>query len=91
MSTRGLGMLVAESNGQSRVRDFRLVAVDCVADPSFPKAFVNGILESKQYVLNKNGTFEEHYNSFEKSISSLPSKNKDEFLRRTILDFINKL
>jgi hypothetical protein len=91
MSTRGLGMLVAENNGASRVRDFRLVAIDCVADPSFPKAFVNGILESKQYVLNKDGSFEEKYNSFERNISSLPSKNKDEFLRKAVLNFINKL
>lgn len=91
MSTRGLGMLVAENNGLNRVKDFRLVAIDCVADPSFPKAFVNGILESKQYVLNKDGSFEEHYQKFENTISSLPRNNKDEFLRKTVLDFIRKL
>jgi hypothetical protein len=91
MSTRGLGMLVAESSGLNRVRDFRLVAVDCVADPSFPKAFVNGILESKQYVLSENGSFEELYDNFENRISKLPLKNKEEFLRDSIIDFINKL
>jgi hypothetical protein len=91
MSTRGLGQLVAESNGINRVKDFRLVAIDCVADPSFPKAFVNGILESKQYVLNVDGSFEERYESFERNISKLPLKNKDEFLRKAVLDFINKL
>lgn len=91
MSTRGLGMLVAESSGVNRVKDFRLVAIDCVADPSFPKAFVNGILESKQYVLNNNGSFEEKYDVFEKNISTLPLKNKDEYLRKAVLDFINKL
>lgn len=91
MSTRGLGMLMSESNGVSRVKDFRLVAIDCVADPSFPKAFVNGILESKQYVLSKNGSFEELYDNFEKNVSSLPRKNKDDYLRDSILNFINKL
>ena len=91
MSTRGLGQLVSESSGVNRVKDFRLVAIDCVADPSFPKAFVNGILESKQYVLNTDGSFQERYDTFEKSISKLPSKNKEEFLRETILNFINKL
>ena len=91
MSTRGLGQLVSESNGCNRVKDFRLVAVDCVADPSFPKAFVNGILESKQYVLSQNGSFEELYDSFENGIKNLPRNNKDEFLRKTILSFINKL
>jgi hypothetical protein len=91
MSTRGLGQLVAESNGINRVKDFRLVAIDCVADPSFPKAFVNGILESKQYVLNVDGSFEEKYDMFERNISTLPLKNKDEYLRKAVLDFINKL
>ena len=91
MSTRGLGQLVSENNGYNRVKDFRLVAVDCVADPSFSKAFVNGILESKQYVLNKDGSFEERYDNFENNIKTLPLKNKDEYLRKAIVEFISKL
>ena len=91
MSTRGLGQLVSESNGTSRVKEFRLVAVDCVADPSFGKAFVNGILESKQYVLAKDGSYEELYDSFQNKISTLPKHNKDEYLKNAILSFINKL
>lgn len=91
MSTRGLGQLVAENSGLNRVRDFRLVAVDCVADPSFSKAFVNGILESKQYVLNKDGSFEEKYDNFEKQINTLPRNNKDAYLREAIVSFIKSL
>ena len=91
VSSRSLGRLEEGSNGVNRVADFRLVAVDCVADPSFSKAFVNGILESKQYVLNKDGSFEEKYNNFENNIKSLPLKNKEEYLRKTIVDFISKL
>lgn len=93
MSSRALGQLIPESgqDGVSRVQDFKLVAIDCVADPSFPKAFVNGILESKQYVVNKYGQFEEAYDNFEKTIASMPLKNKDEFLRKTMLQFINSL
>lgn len=91
MSTRGLGQLVSESSGYNRVKDFRLVAVDCVADPSFPKAFVNGILESKQYVLNVDGSFQEQYDNFEKGLKVLPRHNKEEYLKEMILSFINKL
>lgn len=93
MSSRALGQLIPESGqeGVSRVQDFKLVAVDCVADPSFPKAFVNGILESKQYVVNKYGQFEEAYDNFEKTISKMPLKNKDSFLRATMLQFIKSL
>jgi hypothetical protein len=93
MSSRALGQLIPESGqeGVNRVKDFKLVAIDCVADPSFPKAFVNGILESKQYVVNKYGQFEEMYDNFEKSISTMPLKNKDNFLRENILKFIKSL
>ena len=93
MSSRALGNLIPESgqDGVNRVKDFKLVAIDCVADPSFPKAFVNGILESKQYVVNKYGQFEEAYDNFEKTISTMPLKNKDDFLRKHMLQFIKSL
>ena len=69
----------------------RLVAVDCVSDPSCPKAFVNGILESKQFVLAEDGRWEESYDKFEKSIESLPKKELNDFLRDQVLEFLNKL
>lgn len=93
MSSRALGQLIPESgqDGINRVKDFKLVAIDCVADPSFPKAFVNGILESKQYVVNKYGQFEEAYDNFEKTISTMPLKGKDDYLRKHMLQFIKSL
>ena len=93
MSSRALGQLIPESgqDGINRVKDFKLVAIDCVADPSFPKAFVNGILESKQYVVNKYGQFEEMYDNFEKSLQTLPKRNTDDFLKENILKFIKSL
>jgi hypothetical protein len=87
MSSRALGTL-EESRGHNVVRNMRLVAVDCVADPSFPKAFVNGILESKQWVLADSGKYEEAYDKFEKSISKLPMKDADIYLKEQILKFI---
>jgi hypothetical protein len=68
----------------------RLVAVDCVADPSIGQ-FVNGILESKQYVLRDDGKFEEIYVKFEKSLEKLPNKERDVFIREQIVKFINAL
>ena len=93
MSSRALGQLIPENNreGVNRVKDFKLVAIDCVADPSFPKAFVNGILESKQYVVNKYGQYEEAYEKFENTLKSMPLKDKDEFLRTNMLKFIKSL
>jgi hypothetical protein len=90
MSSRALGTL-EEGTKCNTVRNMRLIAVDCVADPSCPKAFVNGILESKQFVVAEDGKFEELYSKFENSISSLPKKDVDKFLREQILKFISRL
>jgi len=90
MSSRALGQL-EESNGKHIVKEMRLVAVDCVADPSFPKAFVNGILESKQWVLSTDGKFEENYDKFERDISTLPKHDVDNYLRKLMLEFINSI
>jgi hypothetical protein len=67
------------------------VAVDCVADPSCPTAFVNGILESKQFVIRDDGSLEEHYDKFSDSLSSLPKKDVEVFLKEQILLFINNI
>lgn len=90
MSTRALGSLHEESN-YNVVKNMHLVAIDAVADPSYPKAFVNGILESKSYVLEDDGSFEELYENFEDRISKLPRKDVDVYLREHIIKFINSL
>ena len=91
MSSRALGKLVEQTNGINRVSEFRLVAVDCVADPSCPSAFVNGILESKQFVLRDDGRLEEFYEQFSNSLSSLPKKDVEQYLKEQILTFFNKI
>lgn len=88
MSSRALGKLVEEGSGINRVTSMRLIAVDCVADPSFSKAFVNGILESKQYVLGMDGSYEEVYDQFSNSISTLPRHDVESFLKEQIMQFI---
>jgi hypothetical protein len=90
MSSRALGTL-EEGTSHNVVRNLKLVAVDCVADPSFPKAFVNGILESKQWVVAENGKYEEIYEGFEKSLRNLPKRDVDYFLREQILKFIQSI
>ena len=90
MSSRALGTL-EEGSEHNVVKNMKLVAVDCVADPSYPKAFVNGILESKQWVLVDDDKYEEVYENFEKSLQRLPKKEKDTFLRDRILSFIKSI
>lgn len=93
MSTRSLGKLVPmEGQGDaSRVKDMRLVAIDCVADPSFGEAFVNGILESKQYVLDSYGQYVEAYESLEAGLSKLPKKDVESYIKESVLTFIDAI
>ena len=50
VSSRGLGSL-KEKNGVNEVQDdFHLATVDIVADPSAPDAFVQGIMESADWI-----------------------------------------
>ena len=59
VSSRGVGSLESKG-GSNYVRDdFMLTtAADIVADPSAPDAFVNGIMEGKEWVWD-NGAFKE--------------------------------
>jgi len=62
VSSRGLGTLKLNSNGINEVQnDFYLAtAADIVADPSAPDAFVQGIMEGKEFWFDSaKGTFVE--------------------------------
>jgi hypothetical protein len=64
VSSKGLGTL-QERNGKKYVsEDYKLsTAGDCVMDPSAPDAYVNAIMESTEYDIDKNGLiYEIKYN-----------------------------
>lgn len=55
VSSRGLGSLKENKDGIMEVQDdFHLATVDIVADPSAPDAFVAGIMEGREWIL-ENG------------------------------------
>lgn len=91
VSTRCLGKLIAEGNDCHLVRNARLVAVDCVADPSAPKAFVNGILESRQFIVESNGSLREVFDAFEDALATLPRHDVNSYLLEQITTFIRKI
>lgn len=93
VSSRALGKLVPkEGTGDINiVEDMKLIAIDCVADPSFPKAFVDGILEAKQFIIQQDGRFEEIYGKFENGIAQLPGREVDMYLKEQVLDFLAKI
>ena len=59
VSSRGMGSVKTNKAGVNEVQsDFVLSTVDIVADPSAPDAFVNGIMEGKEWVW-ENGVIKE--------------------------------
>lgn len=99
-STRSLGT-VNESTGE--VSDLHLCTIDCVTNPSIgcfcssnADRFVNGILESKSFIINTHGDIiEEKYNKLEKRLQKTPntfiSSKKAEFLGDAITNFFTSL
>lgn len=90
-STRAVGRLEEKSNGINVVKDMRLIAVDMVADPSCPEAFINGILESKNYILSEGGDLQETYDNFERGLSNLPRRDLEHAIQSQIMIFLKNL
>ena len=61
VSSRGMGSL-EQKNGANYVRDdfYLATAADIVADPSAPNAFVEGIMEGKEWVWDHGSLVEAH-------------------------------
>ena len=77
VSSRGVGSL-REQNGVKYVgEDFQLAtAADIVADPSAPDAFVNGIMEGKEWVWEGGSLREQHAQSIKDRINALGGQNR---------------
>ena len=93
VSSRGMGSLKANKKGIQEVQgDFYLAtAADIVADPSAPDAFVNGIMEGKEWIWENGAIQEVEIAKYEKIIKKAP-KDRLTSLEATIFeDFVSKL
>lgn len=92
MSTRGLGTL-KEANGYKLVQDdFHLsTAGDIVADPSAPDAFVQGIMEGKEWILDGTGWKEIDYDMAKKQLQEATKADIEAVSLRIFENFMSKL
>ena len=68
-----------------------LSAVDVVADPSAPNAFVNGIMEGKEWIWN-NGILEEQtIQEYKKELKKASSRKLEEKAIKLFEDFLKRL
>jgi hypothetical protein len=96
ISSRALGKL-DEKAAHSQVSDFHLICCDVVHDPSVESAFVDGVLESKQWMLKCDGSVcewvQSKHNDLQERVSKLPNTqdDKNKFLAEAVINFINEL
>lgn len=91
VSSRGMGSLETR-NGVNYVKeDFTLAAIDIVADPSAPNAFVDGILEGKEWIWNNGLLVEKQIAEYERELKRTPNRKLEENAIRLFSDFLRKL
>ena len=100
VSSRAMGT-VDEKSGI--VSDLHLVTLDAVMNPSIGEMvtadgnrFVNGILESKQWICNIHGELvESKFNALEKNLAKMPntfdSKKRAAHVGKALTDFFNSI
>ncbi len=94
VSSRGVGSLKEDHTGTKVVgEDFQLAtAADIVADPSAPDAFVNGIMEGKEWVWDGGVLREQLAEQTKKSINTLVSQKRLEEHKLSLFNnFLNNL
>jgi len=94
VSSRGVGSLKEDHTGCKVVgEDFQLAtAADIVADPSAPDAFVNGIMEGKEWVWDGGVLREQLAEQTKKSINTLVTQKRLEEHKLSLFNnFLNNL
>ena len=92
VSSRGMGSL-EQRNGANYVKnDFMLAtAADIVADPSAPDAFVQGIMESKEWVWDNGRLVERDVEAWRKEIRSASTRKLEEKKLEIFENFLKNL
>ena len=92
VSSRGMGSLKNKSGVAEVQNDFYLAtAADIVADPSAPDAFVEGIMEGKEWVWDNGIIREATINDFKEEIEQAPSKDLTETKLKVWSRFLSHL
>ena len=92
VSSRGMGSIVAR-NGVNYVKDdfYLATAADIVADPSAPDAFVEGIMESRNWVWENGILKEKEIEAWKNQIRMARQRSLDETKIKVFESFLKKL
>lgn len=95
-SSRAMGQLRESRDDNGRVCNYvtglRLVCYDTVLDPSVSTAMVDPLLEKRDWIVNNEGGWMERpFDKLEKSISTLPRKNQEQYLVECFKTFLKDI
>lgn len=92
VSSRGMGSLKAK-NGVNQVQDdfYLATAADIVADPSAPDAFVEGIMEGVEWILDGGKWIEQFVEQSQKEIKTVSKADLEEAKLRVFNKFLKLL
>ena len=92
VASRGMGSLI-QRNGANYVKDdfYLATAADIVADPSAPDAFVEGIMENKEWVWDNGRLVERDIEAWKQQIREAKQRKLDETKLKVFKSFLGKL
>ena len=92
VSSRGMGSII-QRNGANYVKDdfYLATAADIVAAPSAPDAFVEGIMESKEWVWENGKLVERDIEAWKRQIREAKQRKLDEIKLKVFESFLGKL
>ena len=92
VSSRGMGSLVNRGQGNVVKDDFYLAtAADIVADPSAPDAFVEGIMEGKEWVWENGALIEKDIEAWRMEVYKAKKRELDEKKLKVFESMLKKL
>ena len=92
VSSRGMGSLVQKNGGNYVGKDFYLAtAADIVADPSAPDAFVEGIMENKEWVWDNGVIKQQDIEEYKEHIREAKRLKLAEAKANAFKSFLEKL
>lgn len=91
VSSRGMGSLKKVNEVNEVQPDFSLSAIDIVADPSAPNAFVNGIMEGKEWIWDNGILKEKVIDGYQRQLSKTSRKNLEKKAIELFEDFLKRI
>ena len=92
VSSRGMGSLI-QRNGANYVKDdfYLATAADIVADPSAPDAFVEGIMDSREWVWENGVLIEKDIEAWKQQVRDAKQRALEETKLKVFESFLKKL